>query len=75
MSNATLQASIPTLEPTAILRLDINDYVLPTGHTVDENGQVQLNWVEIENSVPAHLLPMIQRELVVPVIERAAAYG
>lgn len=68
--NATRIASIPTLEPTAVLRVDVNDWVLPGGHTSD-GGQPIYNLAELrEADIPAHLLPEVQQQLITPVIER-----
>lgn len=69
-ANATRVAGIPTLEPTAILRADINDFLLPGGHTF-ENGQPVRNTAELAAArIPAHLLPEVQQQLTAPVIER-----
>jgi sortase A len=64
MANATRQASLPTIAPTPTLRLD--QVVLPSGHTFTENGTPIINTAEI----PAHLLPIVQSELLAPVIAR-----
>jgi sortase A len=69
-ANATRAAMIPTLEPTAVLRVDVNDWVLPGGHTI-QNGQGVPNLAELEQAgIPTHLLPEVQQQLVQPVIER-----
>ncbi len=69
-SNATRQASIPTLEPTPTLRVD--RVVLPGGHAFDENGQVFINYSEIPDTIPDHLLPVVRNSLLRPTIERPA---
>ena len=59
------RATIPTLEPTPTLRLE--NYVLPSGHTVDDaTGSAQFNFEE----VPSHLAPIVQAQWVQPVISR-----
>jgi sortase A len=55
LANEQAMAGIPTLEPTAILRVDIDDYVLPGGHTIDANGGAQFNLDEFIADVPSHL--------------------
>lgn len=55
LANEQRLAGIPTLEPTAILRVSIDDYVLPGGHTIDANGAAQFNLDEFIAEVPSHL--------------------
>lgn len=65
MSNATRQATLPTIAPTPTLRLD--QVVLPGGHTIDPvTNTVDFNYDEI----PAHLLPLVRSQIRQPVIER-----
>jgi sortase A len=64
-ANATRSAMVPTLEPTAVLRLKLNDVVLPGGH-ITELGNIRFNQEEI----PSHLLPLVKAELDTPTIER-----
>jgi len=65
MSNATRQASLPTIAPTPTLRLD--QVVLPGGHTIDPiTNSVDFNYDEI----PGHLLPLVRSQIRQPVIER-----
>ena len=66
ITNATQMASIPTLEPTAVLRFDLDKYVLPSGHTFTDSGTVQFNL----NEIPEHLRPYVQQEMARMVIER-----
>ena len=54
------RAVIPTIAPTPQLTLEA--VVLPGGHTFNEAGAPQFNYSEI----PAHLLPMVQDQLVQP---------
>ncbi len=70
-ANATRMASVPTLEATAVLRVDINDWVLPGGHTFLENGQPVQNTQELDVAgIPAHLLPRVQEQLFKPQLSR-----
>jgi len=55
LANEQRLASLPTLAPTAILQARVEDYVLPGGHTVTEDGAAQFNLDEFINDVPAHL--------------------
>lgn len=55
IANERRIASIPTAEPTAIISLKIEDYVLPGGHTVDANGNYRFNQEEFEQHVPIQL--------------------
>ena len=57
---------IPTLAPTPQLRLA--NFVLPSGHTPPEPGGRggQFNFAE----VPAHLLPLVESEVIQPPISR-----
>lgn len=65
-ANATRSAMIPTLEPTPVLRLTLNDVVLPGGHTITESGGIRFKQEEIPN----HLLPLVKEELEAPTITR-----
>lgn len=66
MSQATRMASIPTLEPTPMLR-PLHEVVLPGGHVFDENNVVQFNYDEI----PANVLARVDvRAAIAPVIQR-----
>jgi sortase A len=59
------RAGIPTIAPTPQIQLSL--IVLPSGHTApDRNGSSQFNLSEI----PANLLPLVQSELLTPVISR-----
>lgn len=69
ITNATQQAAIPTIAPTPTLRLD--RVVLPGGHYFDnETGEALPNFAEIPDSVPDHLLPVVQQRLLYPEISR-----
>jgi len=65
-ANSTRSAMIPTLEPTPVLRLSLNDVVLPGGHIITESGTVRFN----RDEIPSHLLPLVKDELETPVIVR-----
>lgn len=59
--------TIPTIEPTPTIRLE--NIVLPTGHIYNENG----TYVEFNiNEIPAHLRPVVQSQLLQPVLSRPA---
>ena len=65
ITNATRVASIPTLEPTPVLRLD--QIVLPGGHIRDaETGEGQFNIAEI----PSHLQAAVLAQVFPPKIDR-----
>lgn len=75
IARATREASIPTLEPTAVLRVNVNDWVLPGGHTFVEGNNGELipiqNLAELDDAdIPAHLLPAIQQQVLTTRIER-----
>ena len=57
---------IPTIEPTPTIRLD--NIVLPTGHIYSETGVVEFNI----NEIPEHLRPVVQSQLLQPVLSRPA---
>ena len=65
-ANATRSAMIPTLEPTAVLRLKLADVVLPGGHIITESGGIRFKQEEI----PSHLLPLVREEIETPPITR-----
>lgn len=65
-ANATRSAMIPTLEPTAVLRLKLADVVLPGGHIITESGGIRFKQEEI----PSHLLPLVREEIETPPIAR-----
>lgn len=68
-ANATRQASLPTLAPTPTLRLD--QVVLPGGHIIDQaTGQGIINFDEIPDNIPTHLLATVQTQLLRPVVAR-----
>ncbi len=70
IAQATRAADLPTLAPTAVLRMNVNDWVLPGGHTFIEGQPVQ-NITELaESDIPRHLLPEVQMKLIAPVIDR-----
>ncbi len=58
------RAGIPTIAPTPSLQME--NYVLPGGHTISESGQVAFNYDE----VPSNLLPLVQSQWMQPVISR-----
>jgi sortase A len=55
-SEAQRRASIPTLAPTSVIQLaKLEDFLLPGGHLVGDDGRVVVNTDEIFAAVPAHL--------------------
>ncbi|PJF22586.1 MAG: hypothetical protein CUN56_05235 [Phototrophicales bacterium] len=77
IARATREAAIPTLEPTAVLRVNVNDWVLPGGHTFIQGNNGELipiqNLAELEEAnIPSHLLPAIQDQVLTTRIERPA---
>lgn len=69
MSNATRQAALPTIAPTPTLRID--QVVLPGGHLIDEEtGQGYINYDEIPDTIPSHLMATVQNQLLRPVVAR-----
>lgn len=69
IAESTRSAFVPTLEPTPPLRVDVNDFVLPGGHTFDEDGTPIRNVSELEG-IPEHLMPRVQQKMYTPVLER-----
>ncbi len=63
LANEQRLASLPTLEPTAILQVRVEDYVLPGGHTLTEDGAAQFNLDEFINDVPSHLQMQVVRQV------------
>lgn len=58
------RAGIPTAVPTPSLRLE--DYVLPGGHIVGNDGSVQFNYEE----VPPQLVGLVESQWIRPVVSR-----
>jgi sortase A len=58
------RAGIPTIAPTPSLRAE--NYVLPGGHTITDDGAVRFNYDE----VPEHLLPLVESQWIQPVVFR-----
>lgn len=55
LANEQRLAALPTIAPTAILQVRVEDYVLPGGHVILDNGAAQFNLDEFIAQVPAHL--------------------
>lgn len=50
-------ASLPTPEPTAILKVELHDWILPGGHTFTDEDQPMVNFEELlASEIPRHLL-------------------
>lgn len=65
-ANESRLAGIPTIAPTSILAVRLEDYVLPGGHVVeaDANGTLQsrFNFDEFIEDVPAHLQVAVRQQ-------------
>lgn len=61
-------ALIPTPEPTSIIQVKLEDYLLPGGHVV-ENNQYSFNYAELEQYVPANLRDTLRAQVVSQSIE------
>lgn len=70
IAQATRSAALPTVAPTAILRVDVNDWVLPGGHTFIDGQPVQNLQELVSANIPSHLLPEVQMNLIAPVVSR-----
>jgi sortase A len=66
-AEAIRRAGIPTAVPTPSLRLE--DYVLPGGHLIADDGSVQFNYEE----VPPQLVGLVESQWVRPVVSRPQA--
>jgi sortase A len=66
LSEEQRRAGIPTLAPTPTIRLE--NIVLPTGHIYSDQGIVEFNM----NEIPANLRPVVQSQLLQPVLDRPA---
>ncbi len=55
LANEQRLAALPTIAPTAILQVRVEDYVLPGGHIINADGAAQFNLDEFINDVPSHL--------------------
>jgi sortase A len=64
LSEEQRRLGIPTIAPTPSLRME--DYVIPGGHIIGVDGSVRFNYEE----VPPHLLPLVQTQLIQPVVSR-----
>lgn len=63
-ANQSRLAGIPTMAPTSILTVRIEDYVLPGGHVIDEDdpSRVNFNLDEFIEDVPGHLQVAVQQQ-------------
>jgi sortase A len=63
-ANQSRLAGIPTMAPTSVLTVRIEDYVLPGGHVIDEAdpSRVSFNLDEFIEAVPAHLQVAVQQQ-------------
>ncbi|MBK8134769.1 MAG: sortase [Chloroflexi bacterium] len=63
VANQSRLAGIPTMAPTSILSVRIEDYVLPGGHVVEADDSVRFNLDEFIEDVPAHLRVAVQQQV------------
>ncbi len=62
-NRARLQG-IPTAEPTSLLTVKLEDFVLPGGHIVNADNTVSFNLEEFIDDVPSHLKGAVQQLVV-----------
>ncbi len=67
LANQQRLAGLPTPQPTPIIQVRVEDYVLPGGHTVDASGNAQFNFAEFFEDVPSHLQTSIVNQVYVPI--------
>ncbi|MBK9122124.1 MAG: sortase [Chloroflexi bacterium] len=63
LANQQRSAGIPTPQPTSILTVRIEDYVLPGGHVIEADDTVRFNLEEFIDDVPAHLRVAVQQQV------------
>lgn len=65
-ANQSRIAGIPTIAPTSVLTVRLEDYVLPGGHIVEAGAdgtlQSRFNFEEFIEDVPAHLQVAVQQQ-------------
>jgi sortase A len=65
-ANQSRIAGIPTMAPTSVLTVRLEDYVLPGGHIVEAGAdgtlQSRFNFEEFIEDVPAHLQVAVQQQ-------------
>lgn len=65
-ANQSRIAGIPTIAPTSVLNVRLEDYVLPGGHIVEAGAdgtlQSRFNFEEFIEDVPAHLQVAVQQQ-------------
>ncbi|MCU0465797.1 MAG: class D sortase [Anaerolineae bacterium] len=63
-ANAARIAGIPTPEPTSILSVRLEDFVLPGGHIINADNTVSYNLDEFIDDVPSHLQNAVRQQVV-----------
>lgn len=62
-ANQSRLMGIPTIAPTSILSVRIEDYVLPGGHVIEADDTVRFNLDEFIEDVPSHLRVAVQQQV------------
>ena len=62
-NQARLQG-IPTAEPTSLLTVKLDDFVLPGGHIINDDNTVSFNLDEFIDDVPSHLQGAVKQLVV-----------
>lgn len=66
IAQETRLAALPTLEPTAILKVEMHDWILPGGHTFTDD-QPMINFEELlDSEIPRHLLTDVYAKMIAP---------
>ncbi len=63
-ANQARLAGIPTAEPTSLLTVKLDDFVLPGGHIVNDDNTVSFNLEEFIDDVPSHLQGAVKQLVV-----------
>ncbi|MCU0474744.1 MAG: class D sortase [Anaerolineae bacterium] len=63
-ANEARLAGIPTPEPTSLLTVKLEDFVLPGGHIINPDNTISFNLDEFIDEVPAHLQSAVRQQVV-----------
>lgn len=63
-ANEARLAAIPTPEPTSLLSVKLEDFVLPGGHIINPDNTVSFNLDEFIDDVPAHLQSAVRQQVI-----------
>ncbi len=63
-ANEARLAAIPTPEPTSLLSVKLEDFVLPGGHIINADNTVSFNLDEFIDDVPSHLQSAVRQQVV-----------